>query len=124
MDNASRGERPEWARPGAPATGPVRTCIGCLQRCRDAELLRVVAADRVVLPDPRRVLPGRGAWIHRNDRCMTAAQKRRAFARALKGPTDLDVTPVAQYLGTVPDGRTPTAARGGVREEGNEVDPS
>lgn len=33
-----------------------------------------------------RSLPGRGAWLHPDPDCLTAAVKRRAFARALRGP--------------------------------------
>jgi len=34
--------------------------------------------------------PGRGAWLHPDDRCLSAAIRRRAFARALRidGPPD------------------------------------
>jgi predicted RNA-binding protein YlxR (DUF448 family) len=35
-----------------------------------------------------RTLPGRGAWLCRGSvACVDAAQKRRAFERALRGPT-------------------------------------
>lgn len=74
-----------------------------------AELLRVVvapdAADgagdaggRKVVPDPRRRLPGRGAWLHRDPRCAELAQRRRAFARALQVSRALDPAPVVEYL--------------------------
>jgi predicted RNA-binding protein YlxR (DUF448 family) len=36
-----------------------------------------------------RALPGRGAWLCRDSvACVDAAQKRRAFERALRGPVD------------------------------------
>ncbi len=36
---------------------------------------------------PGRTLPGRGAWLCRDSMaCLDAAQKRRAFERALRGP--------------------------------------
>ena len=47
--------------------GPVRTCIGCRTRERITALFRVVAVDGYVVPDPRRRLPGRGAWLHPDD---------------------------------------------------------
>jgi predicted RNA-binding protein YlxR (DUF448 family) len=36
--------------------------------------------------------PGRGAWLHRDPACLDAAIKRRAFARALRGPVRTDAT--------------------------------
>src|SRR6476619_2607839 len=65
---------------------PVRTCIGCRVRERSVVLLRVVAVDGVVIPDLRRRLPGRGAWLHPDLRCLAAAERRRAFGRALRVP--------------------------------------
>jgi predicted RNA-binding protein YlxR (DUF448 family) len=50
----------------------------------DAELLRVVLADGDLIPDPRRRMPGRGAWIHPQPECLAKAEKRRAFPRALR----------------------------------------
>jgi predicted RNA-binding protein YlxR (DUF448 family) len=69
--------------------GPVRTCIGCRQRGSRDELVRHVlehAVDgtpRVVRDDGRR-LPGRGAWLHDDDRCRQLATRRRAWRRALR----------------------------------------
>jgi predicted RNA-binding protein YlxR (DUF448 family) len=103
---------------------PIRTCIGCRQRAAAAELLRVVvtpdaigtaglgpsegdelspraAAARAVVPDPRQRRPGRGAWLHRDLDCVELAERRRAFARALRVPGPLDSTPVRDYLATV-----------------------
>ncbi|MFG6403391.1 MULTISPECIES: YlxR family protein [unclassified Microbacterium] len=69
---------------------PVRTCVGCRTRAPRSALLRVVAADSVLVRDDRAVLPGRGAWVHETSECVTAALRRRAFVRALRvsGPLD------------------------------------
>jgi predicted RNA-binding protein YlxR (DUF448 family) len=48
------------------------------------ELLRVVVRDGALVPDPRRVLPGRGASLHPTQECLHAAERRRAFVRALR----------------------------------------
>lgn len=68
---------------------PVRTCIGCRERAGRDELLRVVVEGGQIQPDPHAVLPGRGAWLHPG--CLDAAERRRAFSRALRvsGPVDL-----------------------------------
>jgi predicted RNA-binding protein YlxR (DUF448 family) len=103
-------------------SGPIRTCIGCRQRAAAAELLRVVVAPGAtgmadpglaaqdtlmsssgpaalpVIPDPRHRAPGRGAWLHRDPGCVELAQRRRAFARALRVPGPVDPTPVCEYV--------------------------
>jgi len=63
---------------------PVRTCLGCRQRDSRASLLRVVARDGRVVVDAAAREPGRGAWLHPSLECVTAAERRRAFGRALR----------------------------------------
>ena len=73
-------------------------CIGCRERAAKRELLRVtLGADRggtAVVPDPDGTAPGRGAHLHPTPECLTLAERRRAFARALRyeggGPLGLD----------------------------------
>jgi predicted RNA-binding protein YlxR (DUF448 family) len=69
---------------------PIRTCVGCRERMPAADLLRVIATDGRLLPDPDKRLPGRGASIHPRESCLQAAGRRRAWARALRitGPVD------------------------------------
>nr|WP_240439090.1 YlxR family protein [Actinosynnema mirum] len=49
-------------------------------------------------PDPRRRLPGRGAWLHPDPSCLRTAEKRRAFPRALKVTGELDAEGVRAHL--------------------------
>ncbi|MFF0544431.1 YlxR family protein [Nocardia thailandica] len=77
---------------------PIRTCIGCREREPSAELLRIVARGSAVVPDPRRRLPGRGAWLHPVSACVRAAERRRAFGRALRVSGHLDISALEQYL--------------------------
>ena len=77
---------------------PVRTCVGCRQRAAAGELLRVVAADGAVVPDPTRRIPGRGAHLHPVVTCLDLAEKRRAFPRALRVAAPLDVSAVRTHL--------------------------
>ncbi|GLZ40080.1 YlxR family protein [Actinokineospora sp. NBRC 105648] len=81
-----RHQEPVSARPGGrpDGHGPVRTCVGCRVRAADTELLRVVFADGDAIPDPRRRMPGRGAWLHPSPACLAKAEKRRAFPRAFR----------------------------------------
>ncbi|NKY84884.1 YlxR family protein [Nocardia veterana] len=94
---------------GTPRTpGPVRTCVGCRKRELAADLLRVVAqspgsgpeGDAVVaiVPDPRRRLPGRGAWLHPVSACLSMAERRRAFGRALRVSGKLDISALEHYV--------------------------
>ncbi|WP_228002716.1 YlxR family protein [Nocardia australiensis] len=94
------------AAPRRPAA-PVRTCIGCRKRELAADLLRIVVRESeagdgcevaVVVPDPQRRLPGRGAWMHPVSVCLSAAQRRRAFGRALRVSGHLDISALEKYL--------------------------
>ncbi|WP_448609652.1 YlxR family protein [Geodermatophilus sp. URMC 60] len=100
---------------------PVRTCVGCRKRAPVTELLRVVARDGALVPDSRRRLPGRGASLHPTPECLHAAERRRAFPRALRlpggGGSPVEAGPLRDHvLGApaapagsgVPDGRART----------------
>jgi predicted RNA-binding protein YlxR (DUF448 family) len=58
------------------------------------------AADGVILvrPDPRRCLPGRGAWLHWDPACCDQAERRKAFGRALRVGHRVDLTELRAYL--------------------------
>lgn len=45
----------------------------------------------LVTPDPRKRLPGRGAWLHPDVACLDLALRRKAFARALRAEVHVDV---------------------------------
>jgi predicted RNA-binding protein YlxR (DUF448 family) len=82
---------------------PVRTCIGCRKRELAAELLRMAAVSSVngqyaVTVDTAGRHPGRGAWLHPDPRCLSAAIRRRAFVRALRIAGSPDTSAVAEYF--------------------------
>jgi predicted RNA-binding protein YlxR (DUF448 family) len=52
----------------------------------------------VLVPDPRGRLPGRGAHLHRDLRCLDRAEARRAFERALRLSGPVDLSQVRRYL--------------------------
>lgn len=79
-----------------------RTCIATRTRLPESRLLRMVARHdggaTSVVPDPRRRMPGRGAWITPTLEAWAVADKRRAFGRALKVSANADASPVREYL--------------------------
>lgn len=77
---------------------PVRTCVGCRTKAAASGLLRVVAVDGILIPDPRRRCPGRGAWVHLDIECLRLAERRRAFLRALRRAGALDTAAVHAFL--------------------------
>lgn len=90
-----------------PTQGMARTCVGCRRRDDRSALLRVVAewsdtGEHVarVVADPRRRLPGRGAWLHPTPECLDLAVRRNAFGRALRVEVLLEVADVGACIGT------------------------
>ena len=84
-------------------TAPVRMCIGCRKRELAVELLRMVAVPAgnghmAVSVDTTRCRPGRGAWLHPDDRCLTVAARRHAFARALRITGTPDTSAVVEHF--------------------------
>ena len=82
---------------------PTRTCVGCRRTDSWSALLRVVAeTDEAgvirLSPDPRRCLPGRGAWLHPTGDCLEQALRRRAFGRALRVGAGPDPAAVTAYV--------------------------
>jgi uncharacterized protein len=68
---------------------PERTCIGCRTRREQDELVRLVAADGVLVVAGQSA-GGRGAYVCPEPACLDAAAKRRAFAYALRQQVQID----------------------------------
>jgi len=84
-------------------TAPVRTCIGCRKQELAVELLRMVVVraetgHNAVTVDTTGSHPGRGAWLHPDGRCLSAAIRRRAFGRALRISGPPDTSAVAEHF--------------------------
>lgn len=73
-------------------SSPLRTCVGCRQRAPQSDLIRVVVVGVALVADLHRRMPGRGAYVHPDLKCLERAAQRRAFPRALRveGPLDID----------------------------------
>ena len=58
--------------------------MGCRQRAPKGELVRVARTPAGVRVDPHGNAPGRGAYVHRDSACVTAALRKGALASALR----------------------------------------
>ncbi|WP_414635917.1 YlxR family protein [Actinophytocola sp.] len=88
------------------------------------ELLRITVVDGELVLDLRHRIGGRGAWIHPDPGCLDKAERRRAFARALRVPGPLDVAGVRRQVEQLPHtGKDPGASRVAL-EDRKQVDPS
>ncbi|MFB9777142.1 YlxR family protein [Brevibacterium otitidis] len=68
-------------------------CLACRKREPKSRLVRLAVVDDStphIAVDARRRLPGRGAWIHPDQRCLDTAVKRNAFRRALRTQAPAD----------------------------------
>jgi hypothetical protein len=73
------------AGPRNAAAGTARLCVVTREVRPIDQLLRfVVGPDRSVVPDLKRKLPGRGAWVTARRDVLATAVKRGAFARAFR----------------------------------------
>ena len=74
------------------AAGTVRMCVVTREVKPIDELIRfVVGPDQAVVPDLKRKLPGRGAWVTASRDVLATGVKRGAFARAFRA--DLKAAP-------------------------------
>jgi predicted RNA-binding protein YlxR (DUF448 family) len=68
-----------------------RTCVGCRKSDSIEQLLRVVVRENRLAVDPNRIAFGSGAYVHRNQLCISQAVTRKSVTRALRADGDLDV---------------------------------
>jgi predicted RNA-binding protein YlxR (DUF448 family) len=80
---------------------PQRSCVSCRTVRDKSDLLRVVVTpDGDVAYDPTGKLAGRGAYLCRNEECITAELKKAAkLSKGLKKPlTDEEIKALAKSL--------------------------
>ena len=63
---------------------PIRTCVGCRSTDAQAHLVRLAKVDGRAVPDVRRRLPGRGAYVHARAECIRGGFRRGGIARGLR----------------------------------------
>ena len=65
---------------------PVRTCVGCSFRDHKVAMVRLAKVEGRVVADERKVLPGRGAYVHVH--CVERAFTKGGVARGLRTRVD------------------------------------
>ena len=66
---------------------PLRMCVGCRESKPKRELIRVVRApDGTLSMDPVGKKPGRGAYVCRQEACLTRAIKQKQLERTFSSP--------------------------------------
>lgn len=63
---------------------PQRTCVACGRKASQAELRRMAISGGRVLWDPRRRLPGRGAYVCPRRECLEALARDRKKGRIFR----------------------------------------
>jgi len=62
---------------------PIRMCVACRERKEKKELLRIIYDGKLQI-DAKQTMPGRGAYICPNEKCVQEACKKRRFDRAFR----------------------------------------
>lgn len=75
---------------------PVRTCVGCRQRAKAQELLRINAIGLKLVAVGTST--GRGAWLHRSSNCLKLAVERQAFGRAFRAKKQFDTAELTAHI--------------------------
>ena len=77
---------------------PMRMCVGCREMKPKRELIRVVRGpDGTVSMDPIGKKPGRGAYVCRQEACLTRAIRQRQLERQLEVQLTPEVSEALQY---------------------------
>ena len=63
---------------------PKRMCVACREMKEKNELLKVVYKQGSAVIDESGKLPGRGAYVCKNEDCITLAEKKRGFQRVFQ----------------------------------------
>lgn len=81
---------------------PLRQCLGCREMRPKADLVRVVKSPSGDIQlDKQGKLPGRGAYLCRNEACLKKTMKTRALERGLSASISINIyETISQQLTT------------------------
>lgn len=84
----------------APKKQPQRMCVSCRTRRDKKDLIRVtLAEDGSLTYDPTGKLPGRGAYLCKDEKCIKTELKAHRIFKGLKtGNNDEDLNKVAEEI--------------------------
>ncbi len=63
---------------------PIRTCLGCGNRFSKQILVRICYRDGQIVPDEKKVMEGRGAYVCLSAECFKRLKKNKRIFRALR----------------------------------------
>ena len=63
---------------------PQRRCTACRNAFPKEQLIRVAVSGGTLKVDPKGILPGRGAYVCRNEKCISTAAEKNCFSRSFK----------------------------------------
>jgi uncharacterized protein len=61
-----------------PNDKPQRTCIGCMERDYKQSMMRIAVSGDTLTLDEECRMPGRGAYLHYRNRCITSFGRNKA----------------------------------------------
>ncbi len=71
---------------------PLRMCVVCREMKEKRELIRVVRSkDGGFSLDPTGKMSGRGAYVCRDEKCLSRLEKVRGLERAFKGSVPMEI---------------------------------
>ena len=79
---------------------PQRMCVSCRTRRDKRDLVRVtLAEDGTLTVDPTGKLPGRGAYLCKDEKCIKTELKAHRLSKGLKtGSSEEDLNKIAQEI--------------------------
>ena len=70
---------------------PQRTCIGCMERDSKEHMVRIAVSEDKLTLDEKGRMPGRGAYLHCDERCITSfSRSKTSGLRSLKRKIEPD----------------------------------
>lgn len=82
-----------------PKKKPQRMCVSCRERRDKNDLIRVtLAEDGSLIYDPTGKLPGRGAYLCKNEKCISIELKAHRISKGLKVSGDSKIEELSKEI--------------------------